>query len=180
MSALSNIIKTVTSTVIALILSCSFITGIFHKNEIRPIKPNPDPQPMSESEYEYSFPDMPSETDYSNLVLTKTDGNISSLKTAQIVLDLKDQNKGKGFYFYYIPFIEFYQNGEWIRLSYYPIETQWDEQWYFAASEDDLDVEVSARIVVNTKYIMETLIPGKYRIAQFAGPTVVYCEFEMM
>lgn len=180
MGTIPDFVKSVISAVIAFILSCSIaVSNFFYRDEIKPIRPNPNPQVMAEEQYKTNFLDVPCETDYRNITINKIDGNVSNLKASQIVFELKNHNKGKGFYYYYIPFVEFYQNGEWIRLSYYPIETRFDEEWYFCAETGNSNKEFGTKIIVNTKYIKERLIAGKYRIAQFVGPTVVYCEFEI-
>lgn len=144
------------------------------KTGISPIQPNIDPEPNQNQE---CFLDVCLESDYNHIFL-RTMETTYQLDTENITCELINQNPGRGFYFYYIPFIEFYDGDRWVRLSYYPEETQWDEQWYLCAIENS-DAPFSTRIVLQTKSIKENLVPGRYRIVQFVGPTKCYAEFEM-
>ena len=92
---------------------------------------------------------------------------------------ITNANKGKGFYYYYIPFVEYFNGEEWIRLSYYPSETEYEEQWYYCAVEGSDNLEYSTNITLDMKYIKEQLIDGKYRLLVFVGPNEYKAEFEI-
>ena len=143
---------------------------------------NPNQNPtIASSDYYHRANAIGAENEifYNNVELTAFEDSYSR-SVDKIRCELKNKNAGKGFYYYYIPFLEYYANNEWIRLSYYPPESSYDEQWYFCAIENNNELEYSTWITVYPKYLEEKLIPGKYRVVQFVGPTVRYAEFEVV
>lgn len=164
-----------------LISSLIFLSGCVRSNTST-IGKNPNPNPSVASTDYYHRANaigVENEISYDSVVITTFEDSYSRLAD-KIRCELKNNNPGKGFYYYYIPFVEYFANDEWIRLSYYPPEAGYDEQWYYCAIENNSELEYSTWITLYPKYLEEKLIPGRYRIVQFVGPTVRYAEFEVI
>ena len=121
---------------------------------------------------------VPVETDYDNIKV-ELENNIYPLNFDKIKYTITDKNVGKGFYYYYIPFLEKQKDDKWIRLSYTPPETQYEEAWYFCAVEGNTTEPNSTTQYLIAKYINEDLTTGKYRLVLFVGPNEYTAEFEL-
>lgn len=140
--------------------------------------PNKDPETMSADDLSSTSPiDVQNELEYDNMSvsLEKKSYSVDEI----IRCTITNGNVGKGFFYYYVPFIEYYNNEEWVRLSYYPPETQYDEQWYFCAIEGNDNKENSTVIMFDPQYVSETLKEGRYRLVIFMGQNKYYAEFSM-
>lgn len=143
------------------------------------LKPNGDPDVLSEEFLSEPTPlNVKNELEYDKITVS-LDKESYSLEDEVIKCTVKNGNVGKGFYYYYIPFIECYSENKWNRLSYYPPETQYDEQWYFCAIEGNDDIEYSTTITFDPQYVSDVLKEGKYRLVIFVGPNKYYVEFDL-
>lgn len=78
---------------------------------------NPDPTPVNVMETVSLNFEM--ETDYNNISV-KTELLTYPKDTEKIVYTITNHNEGKGFYYFSIPYIEYYDQEKWTRLAYYP------------------------------------------------------------
>ncbi len=76
----------------------------------------PEPQRIKEQDRGLAF-EM--EQDYENIIVY-TEHDSYMVGSEQIVYTIKNNNVGKGFYYYSIPHIEYFCHEEWIKLTYYP------------------------------------------------------------
>ena len=80
-------------------------------------KENPDPPSIDIME---TVPlDFEMETDYDNISV-ETELTTYPKSTEEIIYTITNHNVGKGFYYFSIPYIEYYEQGKWVRLAYYP------------------------------------------------------------
>lgn len=122
--------------------------------------------------------DVDVETDYDHIKI-ELDNDIYPLDFDKIICKLTNENVGKGFYYYYIPFLEKQEDDEWIRLSYTPPEIRYDATWHFCAIEGNTTEPNSTLKYLHSEYINDDLEPGKYRIVIFVGPNEYTAEFEL-
>lgn len=179
--------------VICLIVVCFIVTGCSDKDEILNSSsqeisstmssditknPNIDPEILSSDFLLEPTPlDVQNEMNYDKIIVS-LDKQEYSLENENVVCSITNQNVGAGFYYYYIPFVEYYNNNEWVRLSYYPPETEFDGQWYFCAIDGYENIEFSTAVKFEPEYVREELSKGKYRLVLFVGPNKYYAEFE--
>lgn len=156
--------------------------GCVSKNNIIPIDPNPDPDVpyISSTPHYYGDNYFEMETDYSNITVT-IEHDSYPLDTERINTTITNTNVAKGFTFYDFPLLEFYQDGEWVRLSYYPNDYYSEiSKWPVCGLVNNTTDCYSTVITFLPRYVQEDLIPGQYRLVYFVGPRVLYQEFEFV
>ena len=145
-----------------------------------PTAPNSDPELLSDEGYlRYNSIGVQNEEKYDNITV-RTEKNTYNISETEIKCILTNENVGKGFYYYYFPMIEYKEDNEWIRLAYYPPESEYDEQWYFCAIEGNTTEPNSTITTLFTEYVGQEIIPGEYRLVLFIGPNKYYAEFAVV
>lgn len=142
--------------------------------------PNTDPEPYKIPGSPESCPfDVILETDYSNITV-ETEFPSYSKDVDEISYTLTNNNVARGFYFYFMPYIEKYQFGEWVRLSYYPPEYENDaSKWHLCALEGNTTDKYSTLQYLDPEYVSPKMTKGKYRLVVFVGDQIAYAEFEI-
>lgn len=116
------------------------------------------------------------ENDYSNIAayteFTEYTKDVESIKCTII-----DNNPGKGFYFFPIPFIEHLTADKWIRLRYEPIDLDYESRWAYCAIEGNTTKPNSTLVIFFPKYLVNELVMGKYRLVVFVSDQIVYAPF---
>ena len=143
------------------------------------LKANKDPDVLSKEKLSFTLLNVQTEMDYDNISISIEKELFSLEENDAIKCKIINKNIGKGFYYYYIPFVEYYNNNEWVRLSYYPPETEYDEQWYFCAVEGNDNMEYSTITTFYPQYVREELVEGRYRLVVFVGTNKYYAEFNL-
>ena len=92
-----------------------------------PAQTDPDTSRFDTGYTSYSD-DYTAEQDYSNIIAF-TDKQEYPTTFDKINVTIKNENPGKGFYFFSIPVIEYNDKGEWKRLNYSPESYEIPEQW---------------------------------------------------
>ena len=151
--------------------------------------PNPDPEPLGEGVYvgKIEMQGIGNEEKYDNIRI-EMEETTYKLGTEKIMCNITNENVGKGFWVYYVPLLEYKDNGEWKRLRYYTksmklcLETP---KWYYVANKTagmegfDTTKQHSTMSILFTKYVMDELVPGEYRLVLFVGPNKYYAEFTL-
>ena len=139
-------------------------------------KENPDPPSIDIVE---TVPlDFEMETDYDNISV-ETELTTYPKSTEEIIYTITNHNVGKGFYYFSIPYIEYYEQGKWVRLAYYP--PNYSEEagnWNICGIEGNREIEYSCNGVFYPQFISEGIKDGQYRMIIFVGDTKAFCEFE--
>ena len=91
-----------------------------------PAQTDPDTSRFDTGYTEYSY-DYTAEQDYSNIIAF-TDKQEYPTTFDKITVTIKNENPGKGFYFFSIQVIEYNDKGEWKRLNYSPESYEIPEQ----------------------------------------------------
>lgn len=138
--------------------------------------PNKDPEPI-----DIATPvplEFEMESDYGNII-SKTELPIYSKDTEKIIYTITNNNVGKGFYYFSIPCIEYYDNNKWIRLTYYPPDyTQEAERWNICGIEGNNEIQYSCNGAFFPQSVSEGIGDGLYRLVIFVGDKKVYAEFK--
>lgn len=122
--------------------------------------------------------DFEMETDYDNPSV-KTEFLTYPGDTEKIVYTVTNHNKGKGFYYFSIPYIEYYDQEKWVRLAYYPPNyTEESGRWLICGIEGNADIPYSCSGVFYPQSVTGGIKAGKYRLIIFVGDKNVFSEFE--
>lgn len=120
---------------------------------------------------------------YDNITATALQTTYSS-DTTEIVCELKNHNKGKGFFFFPIPFLERFNNGNWEQI--YNADSSIVYQYYdgyslcgIAHHEHD-DWEFGTQLKIQTKNLFPTLKEGHYRFKIYTAKNILYAEFDVV
>lgn len=158
-------------SLMALISSCSTSTGF-------PAQTNPDTSQFDAGYTTYSDDTM-LEDDYSNITAF-ADKQEYPPTFEKITVTIKNENSGKGFYFFTIPVIEYNDNGVWKRLNYSPESYKIPEQWALCAILDDTERQFSTVMSIFGDRLEGSWNPGEYRAVVFAGKEMVYAPFTII
>lgn len=123
------------------------------------------------------FGDMVAEQDYGNIICF-TDNESYPQDFEKIIITVQNQNEGKGFYIYRVPFIEKKINDEWERLNYSQETLLYgDDNWGFCGIEDRKDIKYSTELNIWYERLKDTWTVGDYRVVIFVGKEVIYAPF---
>lgn len=123
------------------------------------------------------------EQDYSNIICYTENEQYHS-DVDKIVVTIENQNPGKGFYIYAIPYVEKYSDGEWESLFYnekaqekFLFERNW---WEFCGVQGDDTIPYRTKITVCPNDFEEKFTKGEYRITIFVGKEIIYAPFAII
>lgn len=136
---------------------------------------NPDPPSVDITQ---TVPmDFEMETDYGNISV-KTERNIYPKNTEKIVYTITNHNPGKGFYYFSLPYVEFYDGESWIRLAYYPPDYHQEAGvWNVCGVEGEPEMEFSTNGIFYPQSVTGGIQDGAYRLVIFVGDTWVSYQF---
>ena len=120
--------------------------------------------------------DIEPEQDYRSITAF-TDKDVYPLDFDKITVTVKNENAGKGFYFFDIPVIEYNDNGKWVRLNYSPKSYEIPEQWAFCGIENAPDRQFSTVMSIFSDRLEGKWKTGEYRAVVFAGTETIYAPF---
>ena len=123
--------------------------------------------------------DVEPEQDYSSITAF-TDKDVYLLDFDKITVTVKNENAGKGFYFFDIPVIEYNDNGNWVRLNYSPKSYEIPEQWALCAIPDDPERQFSTVMTIFKDRLEGNWKTGEYRAVIFAGKETIYAPFRII
>ncbi|MDD3251346.1 MAG: hypothetical protein PHV18_02165 [Lachnospiraceae bacterium] len=162
--------------IVFLILSVLVLISGCIKTESKEHEVNVNPEPIDITE---SVPlDFEMETDYSN-IMVKTELSVYPKGTEKIVYTITNNNAGKGFYYFSIPYIEYYDKDEWVRLAYYPPDYYQEiGRWDICGIEGNKEIPYSCNGVFYPQSILNGIEDGTCRLVIFAGNNEIYAEFK--
>lgn len=141
-----------------------------------PIEGNSNPEPISlEQQQIQAFLDVEVNSSYDNIV-AKMEKDSYPLDSEEISCLVQDNNVGKAFYLFEIPFIEQKIDGSWVRL-YYDSERLDVAQWTLCAVEGNTTEPNSTRYIVRLEDIIPKVTPGEYRLVVFTAQKTLYAPF---
>lgn len=144
-----------------------------------PIEGNSDPEPINSDEQQIQdFLDVEVDSSYDNII-AKMERDSYPLDSKQIVCTIQNNNVGKAFYLYEIPFIEQKINGDWIRL-YYNSDRLDIAQWVLCAEEGNTTEPNATKYIVNLADISPKVTPGEYRLVVFTAKKTIYAPFKLV
>ncbi len=143
-----------------------------------PAQTDPDTSRFDNGYTSYSN-DYTAEQDYSNIIAF-TDKQEYPTTFDKITVTIKNENPGKGFYFFSIPVIEYNDKGEWKRLNYSPESYEIPEQWALCAILDDTERQFSTAQSIYNDRLKSSWNPGEYRAVVFVGKETVYAPFAII
>ena len=143
------------------------------------IKGNSDPEPIKSEDQEIqNFLDVEVDSSYDNIIV-KMEKDSYSVDSEQIICTVQDNNVGKAFYFYEIPFIEKRIDDNWVRL-YYNSNRLDIAQWMLCAEEGNTTEPNSSRYTVRLADIKPKVTPGEYRLVVFTAKKTLYAPFTLV
>lgn len=153
-----------------------FLTSCDKKNESSH-DGNADPNPISNEEKNiHTMLGIDEEPSYDMISITSSQ-KIYDISTDIISCVVTDENIGKGFYYYEIPFIEFYSdNNKWERL-YYNSDRLEHAQWLFCGMNSSS--QSTCTLSIEMKRVDFDFVPGNYRFVVFTADNTLYAEFEL-
>ena len=116
------------------------------------------------------------ENDYTNFNVY-TDKEIYSDQDEFIDCIVENNNVGKAFYFYTIPFVEKQENDDWINVVYKNSRLLYESNWALCYIENNTTIPNSTIVRLPVEYIKDKLVTGRYRLVVFVGNSKVYAPF---
>ena len=120
---------------------------------------------------------------YDNIAAAALQESYSS-DTSEIACELKNQNVGKGFYYFPIPFLEKYEDGNWIEIynGDSAAKYQYGDGYALCGYADHVadDKEFSTQLKIETKNLSPDLHAGHYRFKIYTAKSIVYAEFDVI
>lgn len=142
------------------------------------IEGNSDPEPISLEEQEIQdLLDIEVDSSYDNIVV-KMEKDSYPIDSEEVSCLVQDNNVGKAFYLYEIPFIEQKIDGNWVRLFYNPNNLT-TAQWTLCAVEGNTTEPNSTRYIVRLEDISPKVTPGEYRLVVFTAKKTLYAPFTL-
>lgn len=140
---------------------------------------NNDPATITDGERTvHSFLNIEEETNYDNLVV-KTSESTYKVSDDIVTGVITNNDPGKGFYYYEIPFIEKNINGEWVRFL--NKSNRLDVAvWLFCGIEGNNDKPNSCNITTKFSDYEPKIDEGSYRLVVFTAEKVLYAEFNVI
>lgn len=140
---------------------------------------NDDPAPITEKERSmHVILGMSEDTDYTNIHADSKEAEYT-LDTEYVTCVLTNENVGKGFYYYSVPFIEAEKDGEWVRLLNDSEDVQY-AQWAFCGREGNTTEPNSCAVKTALSDITPEMTAGKYRFVVFTAENTLYAEFQLV
>ena len=148
-------------------------------NTAQDLTPNQDPEPSVPVDPEDVGLDFVLDTDYSAITV-ETEFPSYAKDTEEIRYTITNSHEGKGFYYFFIPYIEYYDSGSWTRLAYYPPEYyQENGRWCLCGIENSAEKNFSVSGRFCPEYISGEVKDGLYRLVIFVGDKKIYGPFEL-
>jgi len=120
---------------------------------------------------------------YDNITATALQPTYTT-NTDEIICEVKNHNKGKGFFFFPIAFIEKYDNEGWEEIynADPAIRYQYGDGYVLCgiANHEHDDMEFSTWIRVQTNNIFPSLKEGHYRFKIYTAKNILYAEFDVV
>ncbi len=139
---------------------------------------NPDVSQFENGYHDFGI-DVETEQDYSNIIAF-TEFETYTPDFEEINITVKNENQGKGFYLYMIPFLEKLEDGEWIRLEYDMSLLTNESNWGFCGIEGDKTAQFSTQISILSDFLIDKPSTGDYRAVVFVGATIIYAPFKII
>ena len=143
---------------------------------------NEEPPPFDENKnsFHVTLGIVEDET-YNNISATSLE-SVYSTDAKELICELKNSNLGKGFYYFPIPFLEKYKNGNWEQV--YNGDPSISYQYYDGYALCGLayfvtDKEFSTRVTIQTKNLTG-LTEGHYRFKIYTAKNILYAEFDVI
>jgi len=144
---------------------------------------DPDTE-MFETGYPAFFSEEDNEQDYSNIICY-SEQEVYPADTERIDITVENQNVGKGFYVYDLPYIEKNTDGEWVRLEfdeefYNNFMAMANDKWPYCYIENSETTPFSTRVcILPAEELAEPLTEGDYRAVVFVGKETIYAPFKI-
>lgn len=133
---------------------------------------NKDPELLSvEDRNIHQLLGISEDESYENIVIHSLKETYST-DDEKLTCVVTNENIGKGFYYYNIPFIEKNIDDNWVRLN----NTTSNPEWYFCGA-DDKSVTNECHISTLFENIEPSLTNGEYRFVIFTAEKVLYTNF---
>jgi len=163
---------------LAIVLSLPFLIVACSSSSENVIPTNPDMSQFENGYHDYGI-GFEAEKDYSNIIAF-TEFETYTPDFELINITVKNENPGKGFYFYMIPFLEKMEDGEWIRLNYDTPLLSNESNWGFCGIEGDKTSQFSTRTAILSDFLIDKPSTGDYRAVVFVGATIIYAPFKII
>ena len=139
---------------------------------------NPDMSQFENGYHDYGI-GFEAEKDYSNIIaFTEFEKYTTDFEMINIII--KNENPGKGFYFYMIPFLEKMDDGEWIRLNYDTSVLSDESNMAFCGIEGDKTSQFSTRTAIVSDFLIDKPSTGDYRAVVFVGARIIYAPSKII
>lgn len=153
-------------------------SSAYFANEQPPDEPAPFFLP-GEADSLPSFDDYENETDYS-AIAAAAEFSEYRRDTKKINLTVTDQNPGKCFYVFHVPFLEALRNGEWKRLNYRPPALTEEGGWIYSVISPSAEESSGIELTLEREYLFDDFSTGEYRAVIFIGDRKVYAPFAVV
>ncbi len=137
-----------------------------------------------ETGYPAFFSEEDNEQDYSNIICY-AEQEVYPADTERINITVENQNVGKGFYVYDLPYIEKNTDGEWVRLKFddeffNTYMARGDSKWVYCYIENSKTTPFSTLVcILPAEQLAEPLTEGDYRAVVFVGKETIYAPFKI-
>ncbi len=137
-----------------------------------------------ETGYSAFFSEEDNEQDYSNIICY-AEQEVYPADTERINITVENQNVGKGFYVYDLPYIEKNTDGEWVRLKFddeffNTYMARGDSKWVYCYIENSKTTPFSTLVcILPAEQLAEPLTEGDYRAVVFVGKETLYAPFKI-
>lgn len=124
--------------------------------------------------------DIEDEEEYDNFSFQLSVAEFDQNEDFEIECTIINNNVGKGFYYYQIPYVEYEEDGKWERLAYNPPQLLYEENWFYSGVEGNTLEPNEARIYFYKKYLDSEMKKGDFRLVLFVGQEVFYANFKVV
>lgn len=118
--------------------------------------------------------DITPETDYGNIVAYSNEATYG-IEQKNLMVTVKNNNVGKGFYLYSVPYLQVKKNNDWENIDY--SEEKFVCQWLYIGEEGNTDLPNYTILTVPTEILENKPETGNYRFVIFTKDTILYAEF---
>lgn len=145
---------------------------------------NEAPQPFNDSETGmWDMLNIDYDDNYDNITATALQSTYTADMT-EISCEIKNHNKGKGFFYFSIPFLEKYENEKWVDIynADPAIRYQYGDGYVLCgiADHEHDDMEFSTRVKIQTRNLFPSLKEGHYRFKIYTAKKILYAEFDVV
>ncbi|MCR4670533.1 MAG: hypothetical protein K5643_05000 [Saccharofermentans sp.] len=127
------------------------------------------------------FDEIPCEKKY-NRIVVNIKQSVYKIDEKHIECTVTNQNKGYGFWFCWLVFLEQETQTGWIPVEFKPGYLDANDDYYaFCAILDNPTIEYSTQVMIDTEkaFYEGQLKEGKYRLKIYVGKEIHYAEFEI-